>query len=124
MFSKPSIFLCLPGISFELYMCFIAAVDNILITRLLFPLPDTPVTQVYVPSGNLTSIFLRLFSQAPLTSINFPVPRLLSFGTSIFSLPLKYLPVILSSLAITSSGVPLATIYPPASPAPGPTSTK
>ena len=30
----------------------------------------------------------------------------------------------LISLFITSVGVPLATIYPPASPAPGPTSTK
>ena len=56
----------------------------------LLPDPDTPVTQVNVPSGNDTLIFLRLFSLAPTILINLPLPTLLLSGTIIFLLPDKY----------------------------------
>ena len=36
-------------------------------TREDLPLPDTPVTTVSTPSGNWTSMSLRLFCMAPLT---------------------------------------------------------
>ena len=37
--------------------------------RVLFPDPETPVSTVSRPMGNRTSIFLRLFAEAPETSI-------------------------------------------------------
>ena len=73
-----------------------------------FPEPETPVTQRNVPSGNLTSIFFRLFCLAPLTSINFPLPFLRVCGTGIFLAP-----VIDFSQAIISSTVPAQTSSPP-----------
>ena len=78
-----------------------------------FPEPETPVTQRNVPSGNLTSIFFRLFCLAPLTSINFPLPFLRVCGTGIFLAPLRYCPVIDFSQAIISSTVPAQTSSPP-----------
>ncbi len=42
--------------------------------RLLLPLPLTPVTQTNLPSGKATSIFFRLFSRAPRTTISRPLP--------------------------------------------------
>ena len=58
---------------------------------LIFREPDTPVTQLKTPSGNLTLIFFKLFSVAPCTSITLDFKCfLLVFGTSIFFLPLKY----------------------------------
>ena len=92
-------------------------------TNELFPLPDTPVTQVKVPSGILTSIFFRLFCLAPFTVRNLPLPLRLSVGTGIFLLPLRYCPVIERSQAFISSTVPCATTSPPCMPAPGPIST-
>lgn len=39
----------------------VAAVDELLkpFTSELFPDPETPVTQINIPSGNLTSMFFR-----------------------------------------------------------------
>ena len=37
---------------------------NTSLTRVDFPEPDTPVTAVNTPNGNLTLIFFKLFSQA------------------------------------------------------------
>ena len=59
-------------------------------TKVDFPLPDTPVTQVNVPNGIFTLMFFRLFSFAPLISKNFLFPFRLLDGTSIFSSPDKY----------------------------------
>ena len=73
------------------------------------PLPETPVTQVKVPSGIETSRSLRLFSCAPRTVRKLPFPVLRAFGTSIFFLPLKYWPVREFGFAMTSAGVPQAT---------------
>ena len=74
-----------------------------------FPLPDTPVTQVKVPSGTDTSRSLRLFSCAPRTVRKLPFPARRVFGTSIFFLPLRYWPVREFGFAMTSCGVPAAT---------------
>ena len=93
------------------------------LTREDFPLPDTPVMQLNTPSGILTSTFLRLFCLAPLISINLPFDERLAMGTGIESSPLRYLPVMLSLLFITSSTLPHATTFPPCTPAPGPMST-
>ena len=86
------------------------------------PEPDTPVTHVTTPSGISTSIFLRLFSLAPLTLIQ-PAGFLRSAGTGILILPDRYAPVSESLHAIMSAAVPVATTSPPFLPAPGPIST-
>ena len=95
------------------------------LTSVDLPLPLTPVTSVITPNGNSTSIFLRLFSLAPRTTSlrSFSTARRF-LGTDIFSAPDKYRPVILAGFCATSAGVPAATISPPCTPAPGPTSTK
>ena len=49
-------------------------------TSVLLPLPETPVTAVNVPSGNVTSRSLRLCSRAPLTTSCLPLPFRRSFG--------------------------------------------
>ena len=71
-----------------------------------------------------TSMWRRLFSDAPTTFRIFPFPARRAAGTSIFFLPERYCPVRLSGLAITSAGVPAATTCPPWTPAPGPMSMR
>ena len=44
-----------------------SALYSVSTISVLLPLPDTPVTQVKVPSGMLAVTFCRLFSRAPLT---------------------------------------------------------
>ncbi len=56
------------------------------------PLPLTPVTTDITPNGNFTSIFLRLCSRAPFTSIYDDQCRRCD-GTGIDSWPLRYLTV-------------------------------
>ena len=99
----------MPGLSLLLYIVDASFLYNISFTKLDLPLPLTPVTTVRVPLGNLTFMFFKLCSLAPYISIYSPLPFLLFFGTSIFNLPLRYLPVNEFSFFITSSGVPLAT---------------
>ena len=77
------------------------------------PLPETPVTQVNVPSGMLTSIPRRLFSRASRTVRNLPLPLRRLFGTAIFIFPERYCPVSERGDAMISSGVPAAMISPP-----------
>ena len=86
------------------------------------PLPDTPVTAVITPKGISTSIFLRLFSAAPLIFIHLSA-CLRCFGSSMRFLPDRYAPVSDCLHCIISSAVPTATTSPPCSPAPGPIST-
>ena len=64
-----SILLQLPSGSLELFKAFERYGNKIRLISELFPLPETPVTAVKTPVGILTSIFLRLFSFAPLISI-------------------------------------------------------
>ena len=88
------------------------------------PEPETPVTTLRSPTGTLRVTLRRLWPQAP-ESVSQPRSGLRrSFGTGIFSSPLRYLPVRERSLAMTSSGVPAARTSPPFSPAPGPMSTR
>ena len=71
-------------------------------TKVLFPEPDTPVMQTKSPRGISTSISLRLCSLAPMIFMLFPLGFLLSRGTRICFLPLRYWPVRDSSQANTS----------------------
>ncbi len=71
-----------------------------------------------------TVMFLRLLARAPITVRRRPLVGLRrSFGAGICLKPVRYCPVRLSGLAMTSSGVPSATTSPPWMPAPGPMST-
>ena len=93
----------------------------------VLPLPDTPVTQVKVPSGMLAVTFCRLLSVAPLTVSQRPPlagGSRRTLGIGIWRKPERYWPVRLALLRITSSGVPSATTWPPCTPAPGPMSTR
>ena len=85
------------------------ALHKISFTNVDFPLPDTPVTQINFPSGNLTLIFFKLFSLAPFTSIYSPFPLRRFDGTGILYSPERYFPVIEWGFFMTSSGVPAAT---------------
>ena len=124
IFSSPFISLHSPITVLDLYTFRIKALYKISLTSVDLPLPDTPVTHTNLPSGNLTLIFFKLCSFAPLTSINNPFPFLLVLGTSTFNSPRKYFPVSEFGLFITSCGVPSAIILPPSTPAPGPISTR
>ena len=90
--------------------------------KVLLPEPDTPVIHINFDKGNLTSIFFKLFPDAPYNDINFPFPFLLFLGKSISFLPEIYGPVIDFLDLIISSGVPEKITLPPFSPAPGPKS--
>ena len=78
-FSAPSISSCLPAIILALFNFFASDLYKISFTRLLLPEPETQVTTVIIPSGNFTSMFLRLFSLAPFTSRK-PVGSLRTLG--------------------------------------------
>ena len=54
-------------------------------TSVLFPEPETPVTQVNVPNGIFTVMFLRLCSVAPTSTSARPVPWRRRRGTGIVS---------------------------------------
>ena len=122
--SYPSIELNFPGRSLVLVNNCAKAVFKTAFTKLLFPEPDTPVTQVKRPIGKLTSILLRLLCSAPLTVTQPLSSCRRSLGMSIFSFPDKYFPVKEFGFAMTSFGVPAATTSPPLAPAPGPISIK
>ena len=96
-----------PGFSFDLFIFCAIVLYKISFINVDFPDPETPVIQVNTPNGNLTSIFFRLCSVAPFTSIYFPFVGFLRFlGTSILFLPLKYCPVMEFSTFFISSAVP------------------
>ena len=122
--SYPVSFLYFPGL-FELRLIFCAkAFFKISFTNVDFPEPDTPVTAINFPRGKSTLTFFKLFSAAPVKRMDCPFPARRSAGVGISRFPERYCPVSECSLAATSSGVPAATISPPACPAPGPTSIK
>jgi hypothetical protein len=78
-------------------------------TSVDFPEPDTPVTQVNVPSGMRTGIALRLCSRAPWMVRNLPVPVRRVAGTGIERSRDRYRPVSDFWSAMISAGVPVAT---------------
>ena len=123
IFSTPVISEYVPGFTSERLSFRASAFCRISFTRLDFPLPETPVTQVNIPAGNPTVIFFRLCSRAPFTTIILLLAARLFWGISIFSFPDKYRAVIDCFDLITFSNVPDAAILPPCFPAPGPIST-
>ena len=64
------------------------ALYNVCSIKVDFPLPETPVTQVKVPTGIFKLTFFKLFPVAPLISINLPFFAVLRFlGIEINFLP-------------------------------------
>ena len=122
IFSRPSIDFTLPGLIRVLRNSFKIDFVSTSLTSDDFPDPDTPLTTLNIPSGISTEMFLRLFSVAPFIFKNNPLPLRRSFGVGIVSLPLKNLPVNEFLFFIIWAGVPAAIMFPPWTPAPGPTS--
>ncbi len=88
------------------------------------PLPETPVTQVKVPSGISAVRRCRLCSVAPLMRTIWPWwPGRRALGTGIWRKPVRYCAVRLSWCCISTVGGPHATTSPPWMPARGPMST-
>src|SRR3954462_1104349 len=102
------------------------------------PEPETPVTHVRTPSGNSTSIFLRLCCRAP-TILMHVFAFLREFGISIDLRPVRYSRVSDRVGAsprrvverpdgepspVNSSSAPFQTNSPPQLPRPGPRSIK
>ncbi len=54
-----------PGFSFEPFNSFAIVLYKTSFTKVDFPEPETPVTQLNTPNGNFTLIFFKLFSVAP-----------------------------------------------------------
>ena len=96
---------------------------TISLTREDLPEPLTPVTAVMSPTGMRASMPFRLFWRQSLTENHLPSGCFLTAGTSIFRLPARKSPVKDRGSAMMSSCEPQATISPPCTPAPGPTST-
>ena len=69
--------------------CFSSAASRMSLTSVLFPEPDTPVTQVNVPSGNAALTCFRLCSLAPSTASVSPFPRRRDDGTGMRTAPDK-----------------------------------
>ncbi len=119
----PSTPVCRPGGVFDRYTFCISDRKRMSFTSVDLPDPDTPVTATKQPSGNATSMFLRLFCRAPRTVSHLsPVGRRCA-GTGIDRLPARYCPVTDLRLRSSPLTVPVWTISPPCSPAPGPMST-
>ncbi|SKV09877.1 Uncharacterised protein [Mycobacteroides abscessus subsp. abscessus] len=59
--------MCLPGTWRAPLSLLASTVARMSLTRVDFPEPDTPVTEVNTPSGKETSMSLRLCSRAPTT---------------------------------------------------------
>ena len=106
IFSMPLILLHFPGFSLDLYNSLASDLYKTSLTRVDFPEPETPVTQLNNPKGIFTVTSFKLFSLAFIISIAFPFDFLLLLGTFTFSLPLKYLPVIEVSMFLICSAVP------------------
>lgn len=85
-------------------------------TRVDLPEPDTPVTQIILPSGKSTVMSCRLFSCALTMRRNFPLPGRRASGTSTYLRPERYAPVILRLTLQISATLPAATISPPWTP--------
>ena len=120
--SIPLISLCLPA----LFRARFSVVANFLcitsLTKLLFPEPETPVTVVKTPTGIFTLTSFKLFSAAPIISMNRSSGLRRSGGSGMNFSPDKYFPVNDFDSLIICFGVPVATTSPPCSPARGPIS--
>ena len=95
-------------------------------TNVDFPDPETPVIEVKCPSGISTSIFLRLFRQAPSTlnhCVLWDSTDLVGIESITDRLPSRYSAVRPQS-TLNSLALPKYSIDPPLSPASGPISNK
>ena len=81
------------GVCFAPFNRMEAVLKRVSIVKVDFPPPETPVTQTNFPNGNSAVIFFKLLPVALTTEIFLPFPLLLSLGTGIANLPLKYFPV-------------------------------
>src|SRR5499425_1320991 len=93
------------------------------LTSVDLPEPETPVTTVSRPSGMDTSTSFKLLADAPTIWMDLPLGLRRAGGTSIFAEPDRYCPVSDWGAAAIWAGLPCATRWPPALPAPGPRST-
>ena len=91
--------------------------------RELFPLPETPVMHVKVPSGRVKVTFFKLFPEAPESMSFFRDPLRRFLGILILFAPVRYLAVS-DSEDKWADGGPSVTMRPPLTPAPGPISTR
>ena len=81
------------GVCFAPFKRIDAVLNKVSMVNVDFPPPETPVTHVKVANGNDAFIPFRLFPDALIISIFFPLPFRLLFGIFIFFIPLKYCPV-------------------------------
>ena len=77
IFSIPFIFSHLPGFSFAPFNSLAKYLYKTSFTKVDFPEPETPVTQLNTPNGIFTFKFFKLCSFAPIISIDFLFPFLL-----------------------------------------------
>ena len=80
---------CLPGTAFAPFSLRAAADARTSFTRVLFPEPETPVTQVRSPTGNRASIPRRLCSRASRTVSQAPSGALVAASFCTESLPAR-----------------------------------
>ena len=80
--------------------------------RELLPLPDTPVIAISLSYGKLTSIFFKLFPEAPINE-KWSKVGVLNEGRGINFSPERYLPVKLFLCFIISFNWPENTTSPP-----------
>jgi ABC-type polar amino acid transport system ATPase subunit len=74
----------------EMALSLLAKVGStISFTKLDFPLPETPVTQLISPTGISTSTFFKLFCLQPYTFNHLPSGAFLTVGTGILLLPAR-----------------------------------
>ena len=90
----PSTWRCRPGSALARCRCWASDRSKMSFTSVDLPDPDTPVTAIRHPSGNETSMSLRLCSRAPRTVTTSPSPGRRRAGTGIDRLPDRYWPVI------------------------------
>ena len=90
-----------------------------------FPEPETPHTTLTAPMGNRTSIDFRLWPRAPRTTSHFASLGIAAIQGAAARAPraARSAPVGDSAHAAISLGFPAITTFPPALPAPGPSST-
>src|SRR5208282_4300119 len=95
--------------------------------RLALRQPREPFTdrrkRAGIGGGISALMFFRLLPRAPTTRSTRCGLFGRRSGTAISRTPLRYSPVSEFGLAMMSAGVPSATMWPPCTPAPGPTST-
>src|SRR6266480_991637 len=106
-----------PGFTRARLSRFASALKTISFTRVDLPEPETPVTQMNLPTGNSTSISLRLCCAAPRTR-NEPRSSSRRSGTAIERLPARNCPVTDFATRSTFAAGPSATTSPPCRPAP------